>query len=70
MSQSARLHDRAGALREDRHGLNLAAGGHDGGDEDQGAEVAVVLHYEADFEHIATVTAQPLSWIAPRGSLS
>lgn len=30
---------------------------------------AVVLHYDADFEHIATVTGQPHSWIAPRGSL-
>jgi predicted nucleic acid-binding protein len=30
---------------------------------------AVVLHYDADFEHIAAVTGQPHSWIAPRGSL-
>lgn len=30
---------------------------------------AVVLHYDADFEHIAMVTGQPQSWIAPRGSL-
>lgn len=31
---------------------------------------AVVLHYDADFEHIAAVTGQPHSWIAPRGSLA
>jgi predicted nucleic acid-binding protein len=31
---------------------------------------AVVLHYDADFEHIAAVTRQPQVWVAPRGSLS
>jgi predicted nucleic acid-binding protein len=31
---------------------------------------AVVLHYDADFEHIAAVTGQPQAWIAPRGSLT
>ena len=31
---------------------------------------AVILHYDADFEHIAAVTGQPHSWIAPRGSLA
>jgi hypothetical protein len=30
---------------------------------------AVVLHYDADFEHIAGVTGQPQAWIAPRGSV-
>lgn len=30
---------------------------------------AVILHYGADFEHIAAVTGQPQLWIAPRGSL-
>lgn len=30
---------------------------------------AVILHYEADFEHIANVTGQPQAWVAPRGSL-
>jgi predicted nucleic acid-binding protein len=30
---------------------------------------AVVLHYDADFEHIAAVTGQPQVWVAPRGSL-
>jgi predicted nucleic acid-binding protein len=35
--------------------------------EDHGA---VVLHYDADFEHIAAVTGQPQAWIAPRGSLA
>jgi hypothetical protein len=31
---------------------------------------AVILHYDADFEHIAATTGQPHAWIAPRGSLS
>lgn len=30
---------------------------------------AVVLHYDADFEHIAATTGQPHAWIAPRGTL-
>jgi hypothetical protein len=30
---------------------------------------AVVLHYDADFEHIAATTGQPHSWIAPRGTI-
>jgi hypothetical protein len=30
---------------------------------------AVVLHYDADFEHIAATTGQPHAWVAPRGSL-
>jgi hypothetical protein len=29
-----------------------------------------VLHYDADFEHIAAVTGQPQAWIAPRGDLA
>ncbi|MGW6276621.1 PIN domain-containing protein [Kribbella sp. NPDC055071] len=31
---------------------------------------AVILHYDADFEHIAAVTGQPQLWVAPRGSLN
>ncbi len=31
---------------------------------------AVMLHYDADFEHIAATTGQPHAWIAPRGSIS
>jgi predicted nucleic acid-binding protein len=31
---------------------------------------AAILHYDADFEHIAAVTGQPQAWIAPRGSLA
>lgn len=31
---------------------------------------ATVLHYDADFEHIASVTGQQHRWVAPRGSLS
>jgi predicted nucleic acid-binding protein len=30
---------------------------------------AVVLHYDADFEHIAATTGQPHRWIVPRGTL-
>ena len=30
---------------------------------------AVVLHYDADFEHIAFSTGQPHAWIVPRGSI-
>jgi len=28
-----------------------------------------VLHYDADFELIATVTRQPTEWVVPRGSI-
>jgi predicted nucleic acid-binding protein len=30
---------------------------------------AVILHYDADFEHVAATTGQPHKWIAPRGTL-
>ena len=30
---------------------------------------AVVLHYDADFEHIAAVTGQAHKWIVPRGTI-
>jgi hypothetical protein len=30
---------------------------------------AIVLHYDADFEHIAEATGQPHAWIAPRGTI-
>lgn len=30
---------------------------------------AIVLHYDADFEHIASVTGQQTHWIMPRGSI-
>lgn len=30
---------------------------------------AIVLHYDADFEHIASVTGQRQEWIVPRGSV-
>lgn len=30
---------------------------------------AVVLHYDADFEHIAAVTGQQQRWVVPRGSV-
>ena len=29
----------------------------------------VVLHYDADFEHIASSTGQQRGWIVPRGSI-
>jgi predicted nucleic acid-binding protein len=28
-----------------------------------------VLHYDADFDMIATVTGQPTEWVVPRGSV-
>lgn len=31
---------------------------------------AVILHYDADFEHIAATTGQPHKWIVPRGTLA
>ncbi|WFE38762.1 PIN domain nuclease [Micromonospora sp. WMMD998] len=30
---------------------------------------AVVLHYDVDYDRIATLTGQPTEWVAPRGSL-
>jgi predicted nucleic acid-binding protein len=35
------------------------------------AELAglTVLHYDVDFDHIATVTGQPTLWISPPGSI-
>jgi predicted nucleic acid-binding protein len=30
---------------------------------------AVILHYDADFEHIAATTGQPHQWIVPKGSV-
>ena len=30
---------------------------------------AVILHYDADFEHVAATTGQPHKWIADRGTL-
>jgi len=31
---------------------------------------ATVLHYDADFEHIASVTGQQQRWVAPRGTIN
>jgi predicted nucleic acid-binding protein len=31
---------------------------------------AVILHYDADFEHIAATTGQPQAWVVPRGSVA
>jgi predicted nucleic acid-binding protein len=31
---------------------------------------AAVLHYDADFEHVAAVTGQAHKWIVPRGTIS
>jgi predicted nucleic acid-binding protein len=30
---------------------------------------AVILHYDADFEHVAASTGQPTAWIVQRGSI-
>lgn len=29
-----------------------------------------VLHYNADFDHVAEVTGQEMEWVVPRGSVS
>jgi len=29
-----------------------------------------VLHYDADYERIATLTGQPVQWVVPRGSVA
>jgi predicted nucleic acid-binding protein len=29
-----------------------------------------ILHYDADFDHIAALTGQPVDWIAPKGSVA
>jgi predicted nucleic acid-binding protein len=34
----------------------------------ESAEV-ILIHYDADFDHIASVTSQRTQWVAPRGSL-
>jgi predicted nucleic acid-binding protein len=31
---------------------------------------ATILHYDADFEHIAAATGQEQRWVVPRGSVS
>ena len=28
-----------------------------------------VLHYDEDYDRIASITGQPVQWLAPRGSL-
>ena len=33
------------------------------------AESLTVLHYDADFDHIASATGQPTKWIVERGSI-
>jgi predicted nucleic acid-binding protein len=29
----------------------------------------VVLHYDADYDHIAAITRQPTEWVVPKGSV-
>jgi predicted nucleic acid-binding protein len=29
----------------------------------------VVVHYDADFDHIGKVTGQPMQWVVPRGTV-
>ena len=29
----------------------------------------IVVHYDADYDHIAAVTGQPMQWVVPRGSV-
>ena len=33
------------------------------------AHALTVLHYDIDFDHIASVTGQPTQWVVPRGSI-
>jgi hypothetical protein len=33
-------------------------------------EHLTVLHYDADYDHVAAVTGQPMQWVVPRGSFS
>ena len=28
----------------------------------------IVLHYDADYDRISTITGQPVEWVVPRGS--
>ncbi|HEY1988812.1 MAG TPA: PIN domain nuclease [Acidimicrobiales bacterium] len=30
----------------------------------------IVLHYDVDYERIATLTGQPVQWVVPRGSVA
>ena len=32
-------------------------------------ECVTVLHYDGDYELIAQVTAQPVQWVVPRGTV-
>jgi predicted nucleic acid-binding protein len=34
------------------------------------SESLTVLHYDTDFDHIASVTEQPTEWVVPRGSIN
>lgn len=29
-----------------------------------------VLHYDADYDHVAAVTGQPMEWVVPRGTVA
>ena len=33
-------------------------------------EHVTVLHYDSDYELIAQLTAQPVQWVVPRGTVS
>jgi predicted nucleic acid-binding protein len=28
-----------------------------------------LIHYDADYDHIAAITGQPMQWVVPRGSI-
>ncbi len=32
-------------------------------------ERVMLLHYDSDYEHIASITGQPMQWVVPRGSV-
>lgn len=57
LRMAARGHHRAAGVVDL---LTAAAAEHHG---------AVILHYDADFEHIAATTGQPHAWVVPRGTI-
>ena len=33
-------------------------------------EALTILHYDGDFDLVASITGQPVAWVVPRGSVS
>jgi predicted nucleic acid-binding protein len=32
-------------------------------------EHVILMHYDSDYEHITSITSQPMQWVVPRGSV-